>query len=74
MQRGDPMELDFEGLEMQKWNIKKRFIFCIFCWWQQKISSSFSKIFNGLWSYRSWEIEVRNIRKTAESLAYEVVT
>ena len=21
MQRGDPMELNFEGLEMQKWNI-----------------------------------------------------
>ena len=25
MQKGDPMELNFEGLEIQKWNIRVRF-------------------------------------------------
>ena len=71
MQRGDPMDLNFEGLELQEWNIptdraqrvdekngvvclfivsnpgvmvikmsKKWLIFCIFCWWQHKISHS----------------------------------
>ena len=75
------MELNFEGLEMQKWNIptdraqiedgknmviclfimftpqviiikiSKMAHFCIFCWWQQKISLSLHKIFLiGFWA------------------------
>ena len=70
------MEFNFEGLEMQKWNIsmeraqrvdekngiicvvtlftpgvmvikmsKISIFFCIFCWWQQRISHSLDKIF-----------------------------
>ena len=76
MQRGNPIELKFEGLEMQKWNIPadraqrvdgehgvsclvitftprvrfikmpKWLIFCIYCWWMQKVSHSLGKNVN----------------------------
>ena len=64
------------SLKCQKW-----LIFCAFCWWQKNSSNSV-KMFKGtwkywvpseddvvyrLWSYRSWNIEDRNIEKTAES-------
>ena len=70
------MELNFEGLKTQKWNIttekaqrddeksgviclvfmftpkinvKNGSFFCIFCYWQQKISHNLGKIFKCIW-------------------------
>ena len=53
---------------------------CIFCWWKQKISHIMGKclrppersywvlsengMVNRLWSYHSWDIEDKNVKKS----------
>ena len=65
------------SLKCQKW-----LIFCISCWWSKTsvtVWANYSSapkrsywvlsengMVNRLWSYRSWDIKDRNIKKTAE--------
>ena len=70
MQRGDLMELNFEGLEMQKWNIpmdrtwrvdeKNAVIFLVIMFAPRVMVIT---MVNRFWSYRLRYIEGRNIKK-----------
>ena len=51
-----------KGIKMQKW-----LIFCIFWWWQQKISHSLGKIFNCI-----WKVLLSSFRKCSKLLDSEL--
>ena len=69
--------------ELRSLRCNKWLIYCIFYWWQQKVSHSLGKIFKWTWKilmcsfrngmdntprgYRLWNIEGRNIKKAAKS-------
>ena len=45
----DSSSSDKSNSSIVSWPCEKWLIFCIFCWWQQKISHNLGKMFKSIW-------------------------